>query len=80
MVSGRGESEAMRKERARRIVTGPASIDWGALLDLADETQRRRRVRQFQALIKVFRSNRASREAPPQQLARQIHMAAAHWR
>ena len=70
----------MRKERGPRVVTGPASIDWSALLDPADGTQRRRRVRQFQALIKVFRSDRASREAPPQQLARQIQMAAAQWR
>lgn len=70
----------MRKERPRHVVTGPASIDWDALLDPADETQRRRRVRQFQALIEVFRSDRSSHEAPPQQLARQIQMAAAHWR
>lgn len=69
----------MNKERARRILMGPASIDWSGLLDPDDETERRRRVRQFQALLETFRSNQASREAPSHQLARQICTAAAQW-
>lgn len=70
----------MRKDRTSHVVTGPSSIDWAALLDRTDDAQRRTRVRQFRTLLEVFRCDRASREAPPRQLARQIQAAAAQWR
>ena len=70
----------MRKERASHLATGPALVDWDALIDPADETERQRRVRQFEAVIRTFRSDPSSGEPPRRQLARQIHDAAAHWR
>ena len=63
-----------------KAVVTSACIDCDGLIDRADDKLRRRRVREFQALIDGFQSDRASGEPPPRQLARHIQAAAAGWR